>query len=84
MFDTDHHRAFEKWWQYASKNYVSWNDDQPVAVDLYYDPIVDEHVLHGAMGIISGLSVANKRARYLSTHIPDLLLVASSDTSRIW
>ncbi|MCZ6501673.1 MAG: hypothetical protein O6945_04065 [Gammaproteobacteria bacterium] len=53
MFDTNHHRAFEKWWEYASKNYVSWNDDKPVAVDLYYDPIVDEHVLHGAMGIIA-------------------------------
>jgi hypothetical protein len=53
MFDTNHHSAFEKWWGYASENYVSWNDDKAVAIDLYYDPVVDEHVLHGPMGIIA-------------------------------
>ena len=53
MFATNHHHAFEQWWEYAAKNYVSWNNDKPVAVDLYYDPIVDEHVLHGSMGIIA-------------------------------
>jgi hypothetical protein len=51
MFSTNHHDAFEKWWQYATTNYVTWKDDQPVGLDVYYDPIVDEHVLHGPMGI---------------------------------
>lgn len=53
MFATDHHSAFDKWWQYAGENYVSWDEGKPVSLDLYYDPIVDEHVGHGPMGIIA-------------------------------
>jgi hypothetical protein len=50
---TSHHGAFDAWWEYAKDNYVSWENGDPVAVDLYYDPIVDEHVGRGAMGLIA-------------------------------
>lgn len=53
MFGTNHHAAFDKWWEYAAENYVTWQDDTPVGLDLYYDPIVDEHVGRGPMGIIA-------------------------------
>ena len=53
MFDTDHHRAFDKWWEYAADNYVAWEEGNPVALDLYYDPVVDEHVGRGPIGIIA-------------------------------
>jgi len=32
---------------------VSWDGDSPVGLDLYYDPVVDEHVGRGPMGIIA-------------------------------
>jgi len=32
---------------------VTWDGDTPVALDLYYDPIVDEHVGRGPIGIIA-------------------------------
>jgi hypothetical protein len=32
---------------------VSWSDDTAAAIDLYYDPVVDEHVGHGPMGLIA-------------------------------
>ncbi len=41
---TDHHRVFDPWWEHATANYVTWQDGRPVAMDLYYDPVVDEHV----------------------------------------
>ena len=50
---TDHHGAFDAWWEYAKENYVSWENGDPVGVDLYYDPVVDEHVGRGAMGLIA-------------------------------
>lgn len=53
MFGTDHHSAFENWWQYAREHYVSWDDGRAVGLDLYYDPVVDEHVGHGPMGLIA-------------------------------
>jgi len=31
---------------------VTWDDSRPTAVDLYYDPVVDEHV-GGSLGIIA-------------------------------
>lgn len=31
---------------------MSWQGDDPVGLDLYYDPIVDEHVAHGPMGVV--------------------------------
>ncbi len=53
MFSTDHHSAFENWWQYARDNYVTWDGKAAVGVDLYYDPVVDEHVGNGPMGLIA-------------------------------
>jgi hypothetical protein len=54
MFDTTHHSAFDKWWEFASQNYVTWDKGNPVAIDLYYDPVVDEHVgREGPSGIIA-------------------------------
>jgi hypothetical protein len=53
MFATDHHGAFENWWKYARDNYVSWDGENAVGVDLYYDPVVDEHVGNGPMGLIA-------------------------------
>ncbi len=50
---TTHHSAFDAWWEYAKENYVTWDNGKPVAVDLYYDPVVDEHVGRGPMGIIA-------------------------------
>lgn len=32
---------------------MTWENDAPVAVDLYYDPVVDEHVGRGPMGLIA-------------------------------
>ena len=32
---------------------MSWDNGNPVAVDLYYDPVVDEHVGHGPIGIMA-------------------------------
>lgn len=53
MFGTQHHSAFDQWWEYAAKNYVAWDNNNPVGLDLYYDPIVDEHVGQGPIGIIA-------------------------------
>ena len=53
MFGTSHHSAFDKWWEYAAENYVTWDEDNPVGLDLYYDPVVDEHVGRGPIGIIA-------------------------------
>ncbi|MEZ5560668.1 MAG: hypothetical protein R3E86_19245 [Pseudomonadales bacterium] len=52
MFGTDHHAAFAQWWRFAEQNYVSWEGERPAGLDLYYDPVVDEHVGHGPMGIV--------------------------------
>ena len=49
---TDHHRAFDRWWEHAINHYVTWEAGRPVAMDLYYDPIVDEHV-SSPMGLIA-------------------------------
>ena len=53
MFDTTHHRAFDKWWGFAAENYLVWEEGKAVSADLYYDPVVDEHVGRGPMGIIA-------------------------------
>ena len=53
MFSTTHHSAFDKWWEFAAKNYVVWDGDKAVSADLYYDPVVDEHVGRGPMGLIA-------------------------------
>jgi hypothetical protein len=49
---TDHHQVFDPWWEHATANYVTWQDDRPVAMDLYYDPVVDEHV-SSPMGLLA-------------------------------
>ena len=49
---TDHHRAFDRWWEHVINHYVTWEAGRPVAMDLYYDPIVDEHV-SSPMGLIA-------------------------------
>ena len=53
MFGTSHHGAFDKWWEYAAENYVTWDGDSPIGLDLYYDPVVDQHVGQGPIGIIA-------------------------------
>jgi hypothetical protein len=50
---TDHHRAFDAWWEYAKDNYVTWDNGAPTGVDLYYDPVVNEHVGRGPIGLIA-------------------------------
>ncbi len=53
MFGTNHHAAFDAWWEYARDNYVTWAPDgAATAIDLYYDPVVDEHVGRGPGGLI--------------------------------
>lgn len=32
---------------------MTWDGNRAVALDLYYDPVVDEHVGHGPMGLIA-------------------------------
>ncbi len=34
-------------------NTFSWEGDKPVDLDLYYDPVLDEHVGNGPIGIIA-------------------------------
>ena len=53
MFNTTHHRAFDNWWGFAAENYLVWEEGKAVSADLYYDPVVDEHVGRGPMGIIA-------------------------------
>ena len=52
LLGTHHHSAFDRWWEYAAENYISWNGDEAVAMDLYYDPVVDEH-LQSPVGLIA-------------------------------
>ena len=52
LLDTEHHDAFDHWWEYAAENYITWDDDQPISMDLYYDPVVDEH-LRSPVGLIA-------------------------------
>ncbi len=42
---TSYHSAFDAWWEYARENYMTWEDGKPVALDLYYDPVIDHHHL---------------------------------------
>lgn len=53
MVGTNHHAAFDAWWEYARDHYVTWAPDgTATAIDLYYDPVVDEHVGRGPGGLI--------------------------------
>lgn len=44
MHGTGHHEAFETWWAYARDAYMGiGGHDLPMAVTLYYDPLLDVH-----------------------------------------
>ncbi|MDP6492888.1 MAG: hypothetical protein QGI28_05580 [Acidimicrobiales bacterium] len=43
---------FDRWWEHAVDNYTSWEGGRAVAMDLYYDPVVDEH-LASPIGLIA-------------------------------
>jgi hypothetical protein len=51
LHGSDHHGAFDAWWEHARENYMSWQGDKPVGFDLYYDPVIDEHHGHGPGGL---------------------------------
>jgi hypothetical protein len=53
MFNTHHHSVFDKWWEFAAENYFVWEENEVISADLYYDPVVDEHVGRGPMGVIA-------------------------------
>ena len=53
LLGTTHHTAFDRWWDHAKDNYVRWAGDDAVGIDLYYDPVVDEHVGTGPIGLIA-------------------------------
>lgn len=53
MFNTSHHSAFDNWWEFAVNNYLVWEEGKAVSADLYYDPVVDEHVGRSPMGLIA-------------------------------
>ena len=55
MFNTTHHRAFDKWWGFAAENYLVWEEGKAVSADLYYDPVVDEGAVYkGKVTLESG------------------------------
>ena len=44
-FGTNHHEAFDIWWEHARREYLHLDGDElPTAVTFYYDPIIDEHL----------------------------------------
>ena len=44
-FGTNHHEAFDIWWDYARSAYLHLDaDEPPPMVTFYYDPIIDEHL----------------------------------------
>jgi hypothetical protein len=54
LLGTSHHSAFDAWWEHASDHYISWSPDgRATGIDLYYDPVVEEHVGHGPVGLIA-------------------------------
>ncbi len=59
---------FDPWWDHAVENYVTWHDGRPVAMDLYYDPVVDEHVA-SPMGLMAPVW-------YLAPQRPDVARAA--------
>jgi hypothetical protein len=55
---------------------VSYANGDPVALDLYYDPVVDEHVAHGPMGIMAP-------TWYFAPQRPELALAGWLTTSHV-
>ena len=50
-FGTNHHEAFDVWWDYARGEYLHLDADEPPAmVTFYYDPVIDEHLEVPAIG----------------------------------
>lgn len=70
-FGTNHHAAFDIWWEIARRDYLHLDKEEPpTAVTFYYDPIIDEHLeLPAAGGAIPAL--------YLAPQVPD-------EARRLW
>jgi len=56
--------VFDPWWDHAVENYITWQEGRAVAMDLYYDPVVDEHV-SSPMGLLAPIW-------YLAPQRPDV------------
>jgi hypothetical protein len=70
-FGTSHHEAFDIWWQNARREYLHLDGDTPpMAVTLYYDPVIDEHLQVPAM-------MGSIPAIYLAPQVPD-------EARRLW
>ena len=70
-FGTNHHEAFDIWWEHARRDYLHLDGDQPPAmVTFYYDPIIDEHLTVPAMA-------GSIPAIYLAPQVPD-------EARRLW
>ncbi|MBH99983.1 MAG: hypothetical protein CL467_05185 [Acidimicrobiaceae bacterium] len=55
---------FDPWWNHAINNYITWHDGRAVDMDLYYDPVVDQHV-SSPMGLLAPIW-------YLAPQRPDM------------
>ena len=71
-FGTNHHEAFDVWWEIARRDYLHLDGDEPPSmVTFYYDPIIDEHLeLPAAIG-------AAVPVIYLAPQVPD-------EARRLW
>jgi hypothetical protein len=70
-FGTQHHDAFDIWWEHARREYLHLDGDEPPAmVTFYYDPIIDEHLELPAIG-------GAIPAIYLAPQVPD-------EARRLW
>jgi hypothetical protein len=70
-FGTNHHEAFDIWWEHARSEYLHLDGDElPSAVTFYYDPIIDEHLELPAIG-------GAIPAIYLAPQVPD-------EARRLW
>jgi hypothetical protein len=70
-FGTNHHEAFDIWWEHARSEYLHLDGDElPSAVTFYYDPIIDEHLEVPAVG-------GAIPAIYLAPQVPD-------EARRLW
>jgi len=56
---------------------VSWDGTTPAGLDLYYDPTVDEHVLHGPMGVVIP-------AWYFAPQVPEVAQAGWNIASALW
>ena len=70
-FGTNHHEAFDIWWEHARREYLHLDSDEPPAmVTFYYDPIIDEHLTVPAIA-------GSIPAIYLAPQVPD-------EARRLW